>query len=118
MSVYTDVIAMLNDTLSVPVFSDYVPETETSGAVALQEVSPDVATRILDGSKHGHTDVFRVTIVAASTTVVEGVIDELEALDNTQYGQFSKIYGQKILMEPKNAQQPVRRAWYDLTLKR
>ncbi|CAM0101579.1 hypothetical protein VPH159E362A_0010 [Vibrio phage 159E36-2a] len=118
MSVYTDVIAMLKDKLTVPVFSDYVPETQTTGAVALQEVSPDQADRILDGSKHGHTDVFRVTIVSERTSVVESIIDELEALDNTQYGQFSKIYGQKILMEPKNAQQPVRRAWYDLTLYR
>jgi hypothetical protein len=109
---------MLKATLTVPVFSDYVPETQTDGAVALQEVSPDRSDRILSGSKHGKSDVFRVTIVAASTAVVEGIIDELEALDNTQYGQFSNIYGQKILMEPKNSQQPVRRAWYDLTLYR
>lgn len=115
MSTFTNVRNMLLETLfEFEVYSDFVPESETRPAVALTNVSFSNAGRDLEGDKHGHFDVFRVQVVAKSTSDVEYIIELLETLDNTKTVDFSRVMVQLINIEAKEPNQPYRRAFVDV----
>lgn len=108
-------ITLLKSTLTVPVFMDVIPETQTLPAVAVTNIS-NASNRVLEGSKVSNTYVYRVTAAALTPASLESLLEELENLDNTSNNDFQRIFAQLVLREPRQPQEPVSRAFYDLTL--
>lgn len=108
-------IALLKSELTVPVFTDVIPETQALPAVAVSNVS-NASNRVLEGSKVSNVYVYRVTAAANDTAALESILEELENLDNTSNNDFQRIFAQLVLREPRQPQEPVSRAFYDLTI--
>ena len=113
MSNRTKLITLLNTSLSVPVYSDFVPESVTDPAVAINNVS-NPFSRVIEGTKYGRSGIWRVTVVAKSTSDVESIIEELEALDNARNTDFQKIQVWHVNTESKEPNQTYRRAFVDV----
>lgn len=110
--VLSEVISMLKDNLSVPVWSDYVPGGNESGC-AVNHVANSEG-RVLSGHKYGLWSTWRVTVVAKHTSDVELIIKELLKLDNTRNDDFQKVKTNLVLIEPKEPEQTYRRAFVDV----
>lgn len=113
MSVYTDVIAMLNDHVNVAVYSDFVPETEINPAIAVYNVS-NARSRVLSGNAVANQYVFNIQVVAANTADVESIIETLTGLDNNVNEYFQRVFCELINIEPKEPNQNYRRAFVEL----
>lgn len=113
MSTRIDVIDMLKG-LGLTVHDSFVPETQTSPAVALSNVAYDNAGRVLEGEKVGIWSTWRVQVVAAATSDVESIVESLESLDNTSNANFQRVFVQLINEEDRQPNQPYRRAFVDV----
>lgn len=113
----TALISLLKNTLGsgITVYSGTVPEGVTKPCVSVSMVS-NSDVRVIKGSKHGNTQVYRVTVFAPLESQIDTILDTLETLDNTVNDDFQRIFGQWILTESKQPGQVLARAFYDLTL--
>ena len=113
----TALIALLKTTLGsgITVYTGTVPEGVDKPCVSVSMVgNSDV--RVIKGSKHGNTQVYRVTVFAPLESQIDTILDTLETLDNTKNADFQRIFGQWILTEAKQPGQVLARAFYDLTV--
>ena len=113
----TALIALLKTTLGsgITVYTGTVPEGVDKPCVSVSMVS-NSDVRVIKGSKHGNTQVYRVTVFAPLESQIDAILDTLETLDNTVNDAFQRIFGQWILTESKQPGQVLARAFYDLTL--
>ena len=113
----TALIALLKTTLGsdITVYTGTVPEGVTKPCVGVSMVA-NSDDRVLDGSKHGNAQTYRVTVFAPLESQIDTILDTLETLDNTVNADFQRIFGQWILTESKQPGQVLARAFYDLTL--
>jgi len=113
----TALIALLKTTLGsgITVYTGTVPEGVDKPCVSVSMVS-NSDVRVIKGSKHGNTQVYRVTVFAPLESQIDTILDTLETLDNTVNDNFQRIFGQWILTESKQPGQVLARAFYDLTL--
>ena len=113
----TALIALLKTTLcsGITVYTGAIPEGVDKPCVGVSMAS-NSDDRVLDGSKHGNTQVYRVTVFAPLQSQIQGILDTLETLDNTKNADFQRIFGQWILTEAKQPGQVLARAFYDLTV--
>lgn len=113
----TALISLLKTALGsgITVYSGTVPEGVTKPCVSVSMVS-NSDVRVIKGSKHGNTQVYRVTVFAPLESQIDTILDTLETLDNTVNDDFQRIFGQWILTESKQPGQVLARAFYDLTL--
>ena len=113
----TALIALLKTTLGsgITVYTGTVPEGVDKPCVSMSMVS-NSDVRVIKGSKHGNTQVYRVTVFAPLESQIDTILDTLETLDNTVNDDFQRIFGQWILTESKQPGQVLARAFYDLTL--
>lgn len=113
----TAIIALLKTTLGsgITVYTGTVPEGVDKPCVGVSMVS-NSDVRVIKGSKHGNTQVYRVTVFAPLESQIDTILDTLETLDNTVNDDFQRIFGQWILTESKQPGQVLARAFYDLTL--
>ena len=113
----TALIALLKTTLGsgITVYTGTVPEGVDKPCVSVSTVS-NSDVRVIKGSKHGNTQVYRVTVFAPLESQIDTILDTLETLDNTVNDDFQRIFGQWILTESKQPGQVLARAFYDLTL--
>ena len=113
----TALMALLKTTLGsgITVYTGTVPEGVDKPCVSVSMVS-NSDVRVIKGSKHGNTQVYRVTVFAPLESQIDTILDTLETLDNTVNDDFQRIFGQWILTESKQPGQVLARAFYDLTL--
>ena len=113
----TALIALLKTTLGsgITVYTGTVPEGVDKPCVSVSMVS-NSDVRVIKGSKHGNTQVYRVTVFAPLESQIDTILDTLETLDNTKNADFQRIFGQWILTEAKQPGQVLARAFYDLTV--
>jgi hypothetical protein len=107
------IISLAKASTSAEVYSDFIPENESAVAVAITNVALS-SSRALSGDKHGRVDVWRATIVGDDADV-DSVVNDLELIDNTSNADFTNIYTQLIQYAPKGIDDPVRRAFLDIT---
>lgn len=110
-----DVIALLKAGLSVEVWDSVVPEAEALPAVAVSNVA-NPSSRTLAGTKTKNMHVYRVSVVAYKQSDLEATMKELEDMDNSSDNNFKNVFTQWVNTEAKLPDEPVRRAFYDLTL--
>ena len=113
----TALIALLKTTLGsgITAYTGTVPAGVVKPCVGVSMVS-NSDVRVIKGSKHGNTQVYRVTVFAPLESQIDTILDTLETLDNTVNDNFQRIFGQWILTESKQPGQVLARAFYDLTL--
>lgn len=111
----SQVTSLLKNGLTVEVYNDVIPESASLPAVAVTNIS-NVSDRVIEGRKVRRVHVYRVTASAYTTDDLEAILAELELLDNSSNNDFQRIFSQLVLREPKAPEEPVRRAFYDLTL--
>lgn len=108
-------ITMLKTSLTVPVYQDVIPEDVPLPAVAVSNIA-NLSSRVLAGKKVKPIYTYRVTASANSTAELQALLTELENLDNSSNNDFQRVLSQLVLREAKMPNEPVRRAFYDLTL--
>ncbi len=116
MTQQTDLIAVLKSTLTVPVYSDFVPEAQVDTAVSLINLGSPAPLRTIDGKKIGKKSHWRITVVSKVSIELDSVIEEIESLDNKRVTGFQKILVDNTLLEPKDVSDPFKRAFITVTV--
>lgn len=111
MSQLTNIIAGLKTVLSVPVYSDNVPENQQTTAVSVINLAMATDRNFVDGSRSGRTSNWRVTVVSKDYAELESVVEELETLDNKSINGFQKVFVDHTRYEPREYSEPFRRAF-------
>ena len=97
------------------VWADFVPESADLPGVAIINVANPIS-RDLEGVKTDATSIYRLELVTESTSNMKTLLEQLNELDNTTDDKFQRIHTELINVEAKEPNQPVRRAFIDLTL--
>lgn len=115
MSQQTDIIEMLEQKLTVPVFSDNIPEKQTATAVSVINLGFTSNRNLISGKKSGRSSTWRATVVSQVRGELESVLDELESLDNKSVSGFQKIMVDHTQLEPSGFSEPFKRAFVTIT---
>ena len=115
MSQQTDIIEALKAVLTVPVYSDNIPEGQTETAVSVINVGFTSSRNLVSGRKSGKSSSWRVTVVSKVNHELESVIDQMESLDNKRISGFQKIFVDHTLIEPRGFSEPFKRAFITIT---
>ena len=109
---------LISSTVSVPVYADLVPESAPLPAIAWYNVSYQKPQRVVSGIKEPMIITQRVMIVVdvTNTEVFDDILNELEAIDNTQNSDFQQIEVFMVNMETVQPDSPVQRCMVDLVL--
>lgn len=115
--IFGNAINLLKELVSVPVYPDAIPESETNTAIAMVNISQPFKRVVKEGKKTGKHGVFKLSLVSSSNSELQSLISELEGLDNTRHPpRFQLIRLDTDFIEPKaELDQPVRRAFMTYT---
>lgn len=118
MAVYTklsDVFTLVSSAVSVNVYSEEIPESETDDAVHFYSVA-HTSGRDVEGRKSKKSSTWRVEVVATTVDGLESIIEDIETLDNKSTSTFQRVYAQLLNTEDVTEDQEYRRAFIDLTV--
>lgn len=115
MSVQIDIINILGNSLTVPVFSDVIPEKTETTAVSVINLGFTSTRNLISGMKSGKSSTWRITVVSKVRSELESVLDELELLDNKSVSGFQKIMVDHTQLEPSGLSEPFKRAFVTIT---
>lgn len=105
------IINAVKSVVSVPVYSDNVPETQGGTAIAVINLGSSSSRAVVDGRRTREFSNWRLTVVSKDDAELESVLEQIDALDNKSIAGFHKVFVTQSVLEPKGYSEPFRRAF-------
>lgn len=111
---YSKFAAMLNAELpDIKFYLDYIPEKKSLPAVSYQHVAHSAA-RLLDGTKSGQSDTWRLALVVDNIEDMGTLVNQVESLHNTTTNDYQRVFVRIVSGQSQDIDQPNRQTLVDV----